>query len=533
MKRATKHALADALLDPAEPTSVRQDALDCLAYRLAKEKVALDRCARMTCGRDRASALAAAARLAIARDRRGLTVLTRAMGSRDEGLAASAALSLVREFRDRTALDGLARLARGQDVRFQLAAGYALQCAGDRRASRFAFTKLPGCRLRTDRVGTLKTFATADGYDIANSWCAGSFFGMPHDTAFSAYYVMWVHTCKRWRRRGLARIAMEGSFREPLAKECAIQSLHTGTRFVAHTLYRQFGFADYNCSHTFEKALAAGSSARPPGGVNIRPAMYTDAAAMHRLLAYVRDELPIERMRFPVPGAWGPAFVAYEGRRPVGAVMARLGHKEARMEFLCVAADKTKKKDDQKKKPVVTRRERIGLALLARLHAGLRRQGQEQIIYQTWRPMLDDFHAWLLRRAGYGSKKGDFVELHRIGSLPQFLREIAPALKKRLAGSQKWRHWSGSVSLVGSRLRGRIDVSGGTVTAHELDGRGAAVERGIVLHGNDESIQRIALGIASPFEEHLQARAQTVPTFNPEVSELLETLFPRAVRGHT
>ena len=45
---------------------------------------------------------------------------------------------LVEEARDRRARDLLVRYARGEDTRYQLEAGYALECAGDRRAQRFA-----------------------------------------------------------------------------------------------------------------------------------------------------------------------------------------------------------------------------------------------------------------------------------------------------------------------------------------------------------------------------------------------------------
>jgi hypothetical protein len=53
----------------------------------------------------------------------------------------------------------------------------------------------------------------------------------------------------------------------------------------------------------------------------------------------------------------------------------------------------------------------------------------------------------------------------------------------------------------------------------------------IIVRGDPEAIQGIALGLLTPFEGHLQTRVRIIPSCNPSARDLLETLFPRVIVG--
>jgi hypothetical protein len=121
----------------------------------------------------------------------------------------------------------------------------------------------------------------------------------------------------------------------------------------------------------------------------------------------------------------------------------------------------------------------------------------------------------------------------RINNLAQFLQETRPAYERRLEESSDWRAWSGTIDIEGGRLRarmtfsrGKLMVSDGSSGRRRLPRNGGPV---ILLRGDEESVQQIVMAVATPFEEHLQMRCQTIPTLNEQTTKLLEVLFPRHV----
>ncbi len=537
LKDATRRDWLRILANAQEPASDRHDALVLLGERLASEKRTLDQCAKDSLSARPARSLPAIARLLLVRDERGIKPARKFLRSADHGLAAAVALMLAFETRDGRACDALVRHAAAQDVRFQVSAGYALECAADRRAKRFAFDKLRGCGFQTCyHRGMKKVFPTVDGYAVANTWNLPFFFDMPYQTALSTWYVDWVHTAPRWRRRGLARLAMAACLDEHHDRECATTSLHTGTRNVAHTLYRQFGLQDVWVMHEMKRELTAEPLIKAPRGITIRPARPDDMPAVTDLLMTRRMDKIMEPVRLTRWPELGPAFVAFEGKRLVGVASAHLRHEEAHLEFIEVAELKSKKAKKSpapdKAKPKVNWREQVGLALLNRVHRELHRKGQKRIEKDVYGSLFDDFLFGLVRHAGYATTRGGLVELHRINDLVQLLDELKVMFEERLRASKPWRGWTGVIDLEGDELRARLRFSQGRLTASELPrGRGRRPSTpALILRGSRQSITKVVFGYASPFEEHMQIELESIPSPNAAVTGLVETIFPRAVR---
>lgn len=536
LKDALRREWARLLMNPSEPASDRYDALVLLGERLVAEKRPLERCAKDSRHASPRRALPAIARLLLVRDERGIIPARRFLRAADHGLASAVALLLAFETRDQQALEALVRRAGDQDVRFQLSAGYALECAADRRAGRFAFGRLRGCEMMTCYHGGMKkVFPLVDGYAVANTWNIPHFFDMPYQTAFSTWYVDWVHTSPRWRRRGLARLAMGTCLDEHHDRECASTSLHTGTRNPAHTLYREFGLQDVWVMHELKRDLASEALIRAPRGIRIRAARLTDMPAVTELLMKRRHDkimMPVRLTRWP---ELGPAFVAIEGKRLVGVTSAHLRLKEAHLEFIEVDEFKSEKPVSKRVRTEANRREEIGLALLNRLHRALHRKGQKRIEKAVYGSLFDDFLFGLVRHAGYATKRGGNVELHRINDLAQLLDELKAMFEERLQGNKTWRGWTGAIDLEGDDLCARMRFSQGRLTVS--DPRRARDHRGrrpsspaLVLRGGRQSITGVVFGYASPYEEHLQIGLETIPSPNASVTSLIETLFPRSVR---
>ncbi|MCK4305849.1 MAG: hypothetical protein KAY24_16550, partial [Candidatus Eisenbacteria sp.] len=192
------------------------------------------------------------------------------------------------------------------------------------------------------------------------------------------------------------------------------------------------------------------------------------------------------------------------------------------------------REDGDGKQAAEAPREKAGLALLRRLHRELVRCGAKEIDHHIWHPRYDDFAFWLMRRAGYGTRPGGSVELCRINSLVQFLQEMVPVYRQRLADSRLWRDWTGTILIEGGSHRACMQIAQGAVRVTGDVPKRTARQRPrepiIVIRGGEEEVQRIALGVASPYEEHLQLRVQMAPAVNRMTKKLLETLFPRVIR---
>jgi len=524
LKAAQARAIRKLLLDPTETASDRFDALCCLAGRLKRDKRSLDACARLSKSTRLALAVPAAAHLAQAKDQRGIARLRQWLRHADSGLAAVSALTLVFEAFDKRAADVLAKLAGKQDVRFQLSAGYALRLAGDRRADRLAFENLDGCRMKVVKDGYVKAFSVVDGYETANTFCLPQFAPAGHGACYSDYYVAWVHTDPHWRRRGLARLNFAAALDHRWHETCAATSLHTGTRNVAHTLYRGWGLIDYTVHHTFHRKLHDEPNHRPPRGITIRRLTRSDMAAAGEMLNEYVSARPHGRIRLPQLPESSVAYGAFDGRRLVGLTWARPQSDSAVLEHLAVAKlTEDEQKDDRK------RRERTGEALLSALHKSLWRRQVKSIETNRWLPrgtIDDSFTRSLLRHCGYGLRREGLVEQRRVNDLAWYFTEIAGALEKRLAANAALAGWTGSVWIDGQRLRACLRFSHGRVTVTSR----RPTQPTLAICGDETAVERIAMGLATPFEESLQTQVTISPMLNASTTDLLETLFPCVVQ---
>ena len=528
-KRALDKALEVVAADPQELPDVRCDALRVLARRLDEEKVTLDRCARRCRSARPVTALAAAVRLSEAKDGRAREALRGFPGPRDRGLAAVAALRLVFDLGDRAAAGPLAKLAPRFGARFQLAAGYALRLLGHPAARRFAFDRLPGCRLRVVKDGLNKAFAEVDGYGRANVWSMPQLFNVSFRQAHSTHYMRWVYTDRLWRRRGLARAAMAGCLASGRwDRLCSTTSLHTGVENVAHALYRSFDLHDITAFTSFKKELSGPLAAvRPPRGIVLRRAEPRDARAAAAFLGklFEHREMQLERL-----AGWPEdvtAWLACARGKIVGLAAAEAERHHGNLQFFGVAElkDKPKKKKKKRadKRPRMDRRERTAQALLSALHRALKERDVKEIEGATWRLPGDKFTFWQLRRAGYGTFPSGGVELHRLNSLPQFLRETRRAFEQRLKASRKWRQWHGRVRLTAGHESAVLNVRRGRV-AVEAPGRGPA---DVEVRGDRGTFVKMLLGSTSPFASYLQLSVRAGSGFNDQERELLDVLFPK------
>lgn len=566
-RRAVKRELERILCDRRETVSQRGEALSAIASSLARDKVALDRCARQAGSPRMSIALPASAHLALSHDIRGAAVLRSFVTGKDDGLAAVVMLILARASRDARALDWLARRAGRFDTRFQLGVGHVLAEAGDSRAGLYSFARLRDCSVRVVEDGFRRISLNVDGQDVANAWCAAQICDMPGGNATATFYVEWVFTLGEWRRRGLARVAMDAALDSDWAAMCATTSLHTGQRNVAHRLYRECGLQDCGIVQFLRKTLRREPVLRPPRGIRIRPAGPRDVPLVRefaRVTLADRAMEPGEFRDWRVERPNMPAQVAFAGSTLVGVAAGRANGKKAEVTLLAIAG--LPGKDGG---PDQSRREQVGVALLSRLHRDLLAPGRDEIrMWQLTRCSTEP-DLWILQRAGYGRERGGAVELHRINDLARFLAEIAPLFEQRLRESPAWRDWVGAVLLEGEppsagrssiengagpggfvlldvkQLCARVAVDHSRIKVGRLSGavpgRLPAAARGarasgdgvaaadIVVRGDTEAIQRIALGLATPYEEYLQARVRILPSGDPRARDLLEVLFPRVI----
>ena len=372
--------------------------------------------------------------------------------------------------------------------------------------------------------GVIKAMPVVDGYEVANVFCLPHFRPSSSVGAFSTYYVEWVYSDPRWRRRGMARLAMEAALDHRWDRLCAATSLHTGTRNVAHALYRSCGLSDFLVNYEFSKQLHREPAAPPPKGVAIRRATAEDAQAVTELLDECYAHLPRERARLLDWPGRHTAHVATNGRRIVG--VAGTNDDEGSAWLMTLAVADMKKADG---KPAPPGRERVGRALLATAHRALLRRKVKSIKTATWMQQLcvhDGFVKSLLDTCGYATRRTDFVELYRVNRLDQYLDEISGTLELRLARDKRFAGWTGSIRLDGGRLKASIDVRDGKVSVAAK----RPIGPNITVRGDEFSIQRIVLGVATPFEEYLQLQVAVSSCLGAGARDLLETMFPCVIR---
>jgi len=509
-RRGVLRALRRSLANASVPASERLDAVYALAGRQKGEKRPLGYAARQLRSRDPADRLVGAARLARARDPRGLDTLRSLAGSdEDPALAAIAALFLV-ETGHRDAADRLAALAEGLDPRFELDAGQHLRWLGDARAERFG---LDGLRRRLGRTvarmdavygEAVLVFPTVNGRRAANIFTEEGVGHMPGGTHVSYALVDWVQTGGKWRRKGLARAAMERTFDDPRIRRCSCAWLGTGTRNTAHALYRSFGFVDVRRSEELERDLKDLPPPKRVKGLRVRAYRPGDEGPMARLFHRCYGDFLDADPRRPErlwPGL--TALVAHRGRRLVGYVQACAdpGDDRAWIEPLAIVPGK--------------RREEVAAALMTRLHPLLEKQGAKKVALFRATEHL----APLLQPLGYVTRKSGGVGMFKLIDLPRFLEEIAPLLERRLSK----RDWHCTLALRGETHRATLAVRGRRVAVS----RRLPARADVTLEGCDRAITQVVAGIESPFEPYLQLDLRITPALNRHVLELLEALFPR------
>lgn len=538
-RRSVQQALERMLGDPRETASQRFEALHALASRLAQDKISMDRCARQVRSPRLPTALPAAARLALAHDARGVAALRTLVPEQDDTLAAAITLMVAEASHEASALDWLAGRAKEFDLRYQLSAGHVLTEADDPRGKVYSFPRLPGCRVRVVEDGFRRVFLNVDGRDVANVWCSTQICVLPGENAVTTFYVEWVFTLSEWRRRGLARLGLVAGLDTDWEPACATTSLHTGVRNVAHTLYREWGLQDCGMGQSLRHALRREPILRPPRGIRIRPAGPKDGAALQEFVrATLADRAiwPLSLRSWSAERAHGAVYLAFAGRTLVGAVAGGASRKSAEVEFLAIAP--LPGKDSA---PDRSKREQVGAALLSRMHRTLLGPGRNEVTLREVPRRSTESDLWIYQRAGYGRERSGLVELQRINDLARFLTEVTPLLEHRLREKPSGRDWVGTVVIEGGPLRARLAVDHARVKVHRLPDPGLGPPRVagrrqrdtdsgvIIVRGDPEAIQGIALGLTTPFEEHLQTRVRIIPSCSPAARDFLEILFPRII----
>jgi GNAT superfamily N-acetyltransferase/putative sterol carrier protein len=415
---------------------------------------------------------------------------------------------------DKSVEDKLVPLARKFEPRFQLAAGYALGKAGSARAKELSLENVTDAKGRRagklDVVfdGDLKIHGIVEGYRVNNIYSSPTLRTFTKDVALTSYFVQWVHTSPQWRRRGLSRCAMEATMNHPAARGCASSWLGTGTRNVAHRLYHDYGFTDMSPHREWSCALSNTVSPQLPTGVVFREYKEDDRT---RVRAFVLETLGkmLNVLDFSF-GELPPNVICYlaerEGKLVGLAAVTYEGGDEAQLRIVALA------KDGQQAA--------IADSLLALLHRAVREAGARVMKWNAAGEYEDMVAA--LHRAGYVSRYTGGLWMMHIRRLDWFLREIAPAVEKRLAGSD-FKTWEGKLDLVAPRLKGRLIISKGKVSA----GRPTGAPGDVVMTCDDETAARVALGRETPFEAYLQSRLTLEPRISDNIIRLLETVFPK------
>ncbi len=500
-------AVREALVRGATrgPASERLDAISDLAKLKREERKKLP---------PRVRRLVEPLALSDAGDRRAPDMLRSVMQRKpDSPEAAIAALQLV-TMGDRSACRTLAALAKGQDYRLQLLAGHALRKAGcdDQGLSLTEIRDAQGRRVGQMDVklhGELAVHPKMEGYEVANVISEVGYAHFPHNNHASLLMVYWVHTSPQWRRMGLSRQALAVAMNHPAAKSCSTFTLGTGTRNVAHAMYRSFGFVDMEVSERYKKTLSEGTPSAPPPGVTFRELEDKDNAQVSR---WVDDYCADGFFSWHQP-AWGfspldSAFLAEKDDKLIGVVCGSPeGRDRARLHCLCVEKGAKHRQD-------------IALTLLELLHSKLAAEGIAVI--ERGNAPDDGLAPETLTRAGYSRGVSGGVGMFGIRDLGQLFTEIRPLYEKRLADGD-FADWSGRVIIIGDRLKAGLEAEKGEVQVIE-----ARARRGdLVLTSRDETITRFVVGRETPLEGYLQTFTSIEPWMNERMLKLLETLFPK------
>lgn len=527
-KRRMLERLNEALRDEAEGLSARFAAANDLVS-MGQEKDWLPPGRKSA---DDLSKLCLGLKLSTEGDRRAGALLRGLFsGSKPAPVRAMAGVALA-DLGDASVADDLIALAREFEPRLQLLAGYALEKAGSERAAELSLLRITGPdgkrvgKLDVAFDGYIAMHGEVEGYRVNNNYSFPELRRFTGQASISCHDVHWVHTSTHWRRRGLSRLAFETAMNHPAAMKCSTSTLGTGTRNVAHRLYREFGFTDMTVQEQWRVDLPGAGRTDVPTGVSFRAVTDDDTPRVHAFAAQaLADALPPpEQSMIGSLPPHGLGFIAERDGAVVGFAAATYGGgDEAYLETVVTPAPPTQNANagaaKAKDKP---QHVEIATCLLSLLQRAAYDAGAKRMV---WRHGGENVIArQAAQRLGYSSERTQDVWMMQIRHLVQCLGEIAPAFEHRLAGS-KFQGWEGAIDLLGSRLQGRINVAGGRVSASSIGARPAD----IVLQCDDDTLTRVVLGRETPFEAYLQTRLVIAPRVSSRVVELLETVFPKVL----
>jgi len=463
---------------------------------------------------DKYERLIAAMRISRSSDSRAAPILEDLASDEDDRtLAAIAALALVRKGII-SAADRLVETARTQDYRLQLDAGYALHKIGHEGAAELSFRGLkdengdPVVEMKVEHDAGLKLFPTVAGQKVANIFSGLWAFHFPENTHVTIIGVDWVHTGPLYRRKGLSRWTMQETFAHKIARRCSCSILGTGTRNTAHAMYRSFGFVDISPGESFTKDLRE-EKAKMVDGLAVRSYSPGDEVKMAELEnEHYLDTLFNGRRRARRLPSHAYIRIAEKNGEMLGYVIASGGRSKEEENLWGVFVKEMDGRDD------------IGAALLCALHNDLVSHEYKKIsiyIYGAQQKFLKQ----LLHSFGYSSQHGGGVQMFKIINLPMLLDELSPLLARRLKDSDH-KDWHGRIGIAGQQHKATVIIEDGKVSASE-----EMLEADILISTDDDTVTRIIIGSATPFEAYLQTELSIEPMVNDQVTGLLETLFPR------
>ncbi len=528
-KHATRRMLArlgEALRDEAEGLSARFAAANDLVLMGEGKDW-------MPPGRkqgDDFSKLCMGLKLATEGDKRAGAALRKLFAdNKPDALRAMAGVALA-DLGDASIAGDLIELARGFEPRFQLLAGYALEKAGSERAAELSLprTTRPDGRSvgRLDIAfdGYIAMHGEVDGYRVCNNFSFPELQRLTGHATISCHYVHWVHTSPHWRRRGLSRLAFEAAMNHPGATKCSTSMLHTGTRNVAHTLYREYGFTDMTVQEQWRLDLPGAGRTDVPTGVSFRVMADDDVpraqALMDQALADARTQPGHDRIGGLLPNCL--AFIAERDGAVVGLGAATYDGGDDASLWLVVTQPPLKANTGGSKPEDTPQSVETAACLLSLLQRAAHEAGAKRMM---WRNRGEnDIARQAAQRLGYSSERTQGVWMMQVRHLVQYLTEMAPAFEHRLAES-KYKDWEGAIDLRGDRLQGRLTIADGRASASRPGARAAD----IILTCDDDTLTRVVLGRETPFEAYLQTRLSISPRVSSRVIELLETVFPKVL----
>lgn len=500
--------------DTDQPTSERYDAARVLMRNRNEKRVSLHAEANRLGDADEADELVSAMRLARARDARGREALLRlSADADDEDHAAIAAVALTQTGDDRAA-DRLAELAEERDARFKLDARAALRRVG--RDLEVPLRIVVQRQLSGEHWATLRYLAEIDGRVGANVFSGRYSETWPGGVQVPHYYVQWVHTAPKWRRKGLSRELLARTVADPWFASAPTAALDTGTRNVAHVVYRGAGFVDGPVSHEWTKELDAGRRCGARKGVEVRAATARDVRRMADLFNEVyADHVRVDRQRPRELTEGSIAMMAKAGGRLGGYIRGRVpppdrkGRVEARVAEIAVRPG--------------DHVEKVARALIAGFCGAAAREKATRV--KTGAVPEGEAIERAFEAEGFARKKTGGVDMWRLNDLPALLGRLRPLLERRLR--EKKRHdWHGVVGIRGETHAAGLRVERGRV--HVLQPVPDDPELRLAM--DDATLSRVLLGRETVFEAMLQDRLSLAPRANKDVTTLLDALFPRMLQ---